>query len=169
MRATSQLIFHRLQHGDLLKSLLYALKCEQQLQFELQKKYVPLVVKIAPDLSEVELRDIAAILMSEKMDGVIATNTTLSRQGVSDSPLCGEAGGLSGKPLSIPSTSIVSQLSALLPKEIPIIAAGGIVTPEDALDKFNAGASLIQLYSGLIYEGPGLIADIARALIKNLH
>lgn len=162
-----------LQQGDLLRSLLSALKQEQQLQFELQKKYVPLVVKVAPDLSQDELGEIASILLEEKMDGVIATNTTISREGVSDAVLGKEVGGLSGKPLSKVSTAIVKQLATLLQGKIPIIAAGGIMTPEDALDKLAAGATLIQLYSGLIYEGPGLLSDIMRALIKskivNLH
>ncbi|MDR3478145.1 MAG: quinone-dependent dihydroorotate dehydrogenase [Gammaproteobacteria bacterium] len=154
-----------LQHGDLLRSLLHALKREQQLQFELQKRYVPLVVKIAPDLSTIELEAIADILLAEEIDGVIATNTTLSREGVEASPFSSEAGGLSGKPLFASSTAVVKQLSSLLQNKIPIIAAGGIMTPEDAVNKLKAGATLIQLYSGLIYEGPGLISDIARALI----
>lgn len=150
-----------LQHGDLLQSLLRTLKQEQAAQ----KKYVPLVVKIAPDLTQEELEKIAEILLAEKMDGVIATNTTLSREGVEDSPYANEVGGLSGKPVFKRSTSIVNQLHKLLQGNIPIIGCGGILSAEDASEKIASGASLVQVYTGLIYRGPSLVAESIKALI----
>lgn len=142
-----------LQHGELLQNLLRALKHEQSLQ----KKYVPLVVKISPDLTDDELKNLSEVLLAEKIDGVIATNTTVSRDGVSNSGFAGEAGGLSGKPLCARSTMIVKKLHALLQNQIPIIASGGVMDAESAAEKIAAGASLIQIYSGLIYQGPLLI------------
>lgn len=146
-----------LQHGDLLRNLLRTLKKEQSQQ----EKYVPLVVKIAPDLSSAELQSTAEILLNEKIDGVIATNTTISREGVENSLYVNEAGGLSGKPIREKSTAVVKKLHDLLQDKIPIIACGGIFSAADAIEKINAGASLVQVYSGLIYRGPKLIAEIA--------
>lgn len=149
-----------LQHHDMLKNLLHTLKQEQALQFNLQNKYVPLVVKIAPDLTEHEVADIAQILLEERMDGVIATNTTVTRDGIENSGFEKEAGGLSGKPLKDKATIVVKRLAELLEKQIPIIGVGGIVSAKDANEKFAAGAELVQIYSGLVYEGPGLIQEI---------
>lgn len=146
-----------LQQGNLLSDLLSALKKEQQILSELQKKYVPLFVKIAPDLSAAELNHIALVILAEKIDGIIATNTTTHRDGVEDSAYANEAGGLSGKPLLTRSTDVVRQLHGLLQNKVPIIAVGGIISSEDAKAKWDAGASLIQLYSGLIYTGPALV------------
>lgn len=148
-----------LQHGELLRSLLQALKKEQALHHDLQKKYVPLVVKIAPDLTEAELEASAKIFLEENIDGVIATNTTLSREGVESSVFAKEAGGLSGKPLRSKSTEVIKQLRRVLTDKIPIIGCGGIFSGEDAEEKILAGASLVQLYSGFIYQGPGLINE----------
>jgi dihydroorotate dehydrogenase len=145
-----------LQQADMLKALLGNLKAEQA-EFAKQKKYVPLVVKIAPDLTPDDIEDIAKILLSEKIDGVIATNTTVSRDGVEDVPYGNEVGGLSGRPLTSSSTAVIQQLSQLLRGQIPIIASGGVMNGADAAEKFAAGASLVQLYTGLIYRGPGLI------------
>ncbi len=153
-----------LQHGELLRSLLCTLKQEQAQFMATQKKHVPLVVKIAPDLTESELQNIAEILLAEKVDGVIATNTTLSRVGVENSPYAKEAGGLSGKPLFEGSTQIVKQLKVLLQNRIPIIAVGGISTGQDANEKLAAGASLLQVYTGLIYQGPALIKHMASVI-----
>lgn len=148
-----------LQHGDLLRSLLSVLKQEQAQQ----KKYVPLVVKIAPDLTIEELEQVAEILITEKIDGVIATNTTLSREYVENSSYANEAGGLSGRPICSRSTGVIKQLKLFLQDEIPIIGCGGVFSPENATEKMAAGASLIQIYTGLIYQGPGVIAQ----MIKN--
>ena len=150
-----------LQHGELLRSLLHALKQEQARFLATQKKYVPLVVKIAPDLTEDELKNIAEIFLAEKVDGVIATNTTVKRIGVENSPYVNETGGLSGKPLFASATKIVKQLQDILQNKIPIIAVGGISSKEDAKEKFAAGASLLQIYTGLIYQGPALIREVA--------
>lgn len=149
-----------LQHGDLLRDLLRTLKQEQAKQ----EKYVPLVVKIAPDLTNEELQSTAKIIVEEKMDGVIATNTTTSRNGVENSSYANEIGGLSGRPVLARSTSIVKQLHELVQNQIPIIACGGICHAEDAKEKINAGASLVQIYTGLIYRGPKLISEIAKTI-----
>ncbi len=146
-----------LQHGDLLKNLLRTLKQEQLAQ----KRYVPLLVKISPDLTPDELKSTAEIILAEKMDGVIATNTTLSRAGVEGLANANETGGLSGKPLMKSSTAIITQLKQLLGNQIPIIGCGGIMTAADAKEKLDAGASLVQVYTGLIYRGPSLIKQIA--------
>ncbi len=150
----------QLQKGDELDRLLIALKEAQQQLATKHKKYVPLVVKIAPDLSKAEVISIADKLLAHKIDGVIATNTTLSREGVEILPHSKEAGGLSGAPLSGRATEVIQQLSAALNNKIPIIAAGGIMSAADAQDKFKAGASLVQIFTGLIYQGPGLIKEI---------
>lgn len=146
-----------LQHGDHLSHLLNTLKAEQTRFYHLQNKYVPIVVKIAPDLTRDELAATAEILLSERVDGVIATNTTLSRITVTDSPYANETGGLSGKPLQKRSTQVIEDLHAILKNQIPIIGCGGILSAKDAEEKIRAGAELVQLYTGLIYEGPDLI------------
>jgi dihydroorotate dehydrogenase len=149
-----------LQQAGMLTALLRNLKAEQA-ELAKQKKYVPIVVKIAPDLTPHDVEDIAEILLAEKIDGVIATNTTVSRDGLTHVSHVNETGGLSGKPLSVYSTAIIQQLSQLLENKIPIIASGGIVSAEEAAEKFAAGASLVQLYTGLIYRGPRLIRECA--------
>ncbi len=152
----------QLQHGELLKNLLHTLKIEQASFFENTKKYVPLVVKISPDLTKDELTQMCEIFLNEKIEGIIATNTTIQRDGIESSPLATELGGLSGKPLAIRSTEIIKQLHRLLENKIPIIGCGGITTPADAQEKLSAGASLLQIYTGFIYHGPGLIRKIAQ-------
>ncbi len=127
----------------------------------------PILLKIAPDLTDGQLDDIVDILNSTSIDGIVATNTTISRDGLHISPEEIEklgAGGLSGKPLTQRSTEIVQYLSSRTKK--PIIAVGGIMTAKDAMDKFNAGASLVQIYSGFVYHGPKLIQEINKAIIK---
>lgn len=154
----------QLQQGDEIKSLISALK-EEQLKLQQQHgKYVPLALKIAPDLSDDEISHIARLLLEFEIDGVIATNTTIARDMIADHPLAHETGGLSGAPVKEKSTFVVRGLAAELNGKIPIIAAGGILTAEDAQEKLKAGASLVQVYSGLIYRGPQLIADIVRSL-----
>lgn len=150
-----------LQRGDLLASLIHTLKYEQTQFFKSTQKYVPIVVKIAPDLTQDELTTIAEILLAHQMDGVIATNTTINRAGVLNSLFAKETGGLSGKPLAKQSTALIKELSKLLQDKIPIIGCGGIFSAEDAREKLIAGAKLVQIYSGLIYKGPGLIEEIA--------
>jgi len=142
-----------LQNPDFLPLLLNALKKEQATQ----KNYVPLVVKIAPDLTSAELQTIAEIFLATQIDGVIATNTTITRPGIEDEKYAKEAGGLSGAPLTMRSTEVIKQLHSLLQKKIPIIASGGIMSGHDAQDKMAAGASLVQVYSGLIYSGPNIV------------
>jgi dihydroorotate dehydrogenase len=149
-----------LQFGKYLDSLLIKLKLEQSKLAEEHKKYVPLVIKIAPDLSKDELKQIANSLLEHKIDGVIATNTSISRECVRDLKHGQEQGGLSGKPLFKKSTEIVRELNSFLKGMIPIIAVGGIMTAEDAEEKTKAGASLLQIYTGFVYRGSSLIKDI---------
>lgn len=153
-----------LQQRDSLQQLLIALKQEQATIATLHHKYVPLVVKIAPDLTLAQLQDLATVLLNQKIDGIIATNTTLQRDGVEESPYVNEAGGLSGRPLHVLSTALIKQLHNLLQNKIPIIASGGVMDENTAIEKITAGASLVQLYSGLIYRGPTLVHTITKAL-----
>ncbi|WP_394147108.1 quinone-dependent dihydroorotate dehydrogenase [Shewanella atlantica] len=152
-----------LQYGDLLDDLLGSLKAKQKDLAEKHGKYVPIALKIAPDLSSDEIEKIADSLIRNKFDGAIATNTTLSRDGVSGLMNSNEAGGLSGKPLNSLSTAVIKQLSDCLKGQVPIIGVGGINTASDAMDKLDAGASMVQIYSGFIYQGPKLIKDIVAA------
>jgi dihydroorotate dehydrogenase len=154
----------QLQHGDEIKSLIAALKEEQ---LKLQQEYgfyVPLTLKIAPDLTANEITHIARLLLEFEIDGVIATNTTIARDMIAGHPLAHEAGGLSGAPVKDKSTLVVRGLATALQGKIPIIAAGGILGAADAQEKLTAGASLLQIYSGLIYQGPQLIEDIVKSL-----
>lgn len=153
-----------LQHGTALEALLQLLKREQQILAEAQQRYVPLLIKIAPDLSDTELRDMAQTLIRHGIDGVIATNTTFSRAGVETFPEAQQAGGLSGAPLTARSTQVVRQLADICAGRLPIIAAGGICSAEDAQAKIAAGASLVQLGTGLVYRGPALVREVVRAL-----
>lgn len=154
----------QLQQGDEIKHLLDALKQEQlKLQAE-HGKYTPIAVKIAPDLSDEEIEHIAELLLEFGIDGVIATNTTIARDKVQGHPYGNEAGGLSGAPVKKCSTAVVKGLAAELNGKLPIIAAGGILSGDDAREKIQAGASLVQVYSGLIYKGPKLIEDILKAI-----
>ncbi|NNM22486.1 MAG: quinone-dependent dihydroorotate dehydrogenase [Flavobacteriaceae bacterium] len=138
-----------------------------QLQFENAKRDhpKPILLKIAPDLSNDQLLDIIEIIIETQLDGVIATNTTISREGL-DSNNKEEAGGLSGKPLNKRSTEVIRFLSENSNKAFPIIGVGGIHSAQDALNKLEAGASLVQLYTGFIYEGPALIKSINKAILN---
>jgi len=154
----------QLQQGDEIKSLISALK-EEQLKLQQEHgKYVPLVLKIAPDLTTDEIGHIAQLLLAFEIDGVIATNTTIARDAIAGHPLAHETGGLSGAPVKDKSTAVVRELAAELGRRCPIIAAGGILSAADAREKIAAGASLVQIYSGLIYKGPQLIEDIVKSL-----
>ena len=153
-----------LQYGEELKALLLSLKEEQKKLSELSGRYVPLAVKVAPDLSLEEVADIAGCLLETKIDGLIATNTTLQRDKVEGLVYGKEAGGLSGAPVTEQSTLIISEFSVLLKGQIPIIGVGGILSGAEAQSKIEAGSSLVQLYSGLIYKGPRLIKECVKRL-----
>lgn len=153
-----------LQYGKELDNLLSKIKSEQiSLSVEF-KKYVPIAIKVAPDLTDEEVKDVAEALLGNNMDALIATNTTLSRAAVKGLANGEEAGGLSGEPVKEMSTHIISEFNKYLKDQIPIIGVGGIASAKDAQDKLDAGAALVQVYSGLIYEGPGLIKRILKGI-----
>ncbi|OIR19653.1 dihydroorotate dehydrogenase (quinone) [mine drainage metagenome] len=154
----------QLQGGDELDALLGQLKAEQEKLAQQHGKYVPLAVKIAPDLDSDQIRQIAALLVKHRIDGVIATNTTLSRAGVENLPHGNEAGGLSGAPVREKSTAVIRQLAAELQGALPIIGVGGILNGADAVEKMQAGAALVQMYSGMIYRGWELVSECAAAI-----
>lgn len=149
-----------LQQADVLSSLLSTLKKEQKSLANSQQKYTPLVVKISPDMSLQQINELAHVMLQHQIDGVIATNTSLSRDGVENAAYANEAGGLSGKPLQTRSTQTIKQLNSVLQDKIPIIACGGIMDKESALEKLSAGAKLLQIYTGFIYHGPALIEEL---------
>jgi dihydroorotate dehydrogenase len=153
-----------LQEDTALERLLAALKSEQARLAQMHGRYTPLVVKIAPDLAPADLRRVARSLTAHKIDGVVATNTTTDRSSIAGSPHSDEAGGLSGRPLQAKSTGVIRTLAAELRGSIPIIGVGGIMSGADAKEKIAAGATLVQVYTGLIYKGPDLITEIAEAL-----
>lgn len=151
-----------LQEKEPLMDLLNTLEKRNQ-QNQVKR---PILLKIAPDLTNEQLDDIVEIVLATRIAGVIATNTTIDKGGLySDDSLVKEAGGLSGKPLTQRSTEVIRYLSQKSNKAFPIIGVGGIHSPKDAKDKLDAGASLVQLYTGFIYEGPWLIRDICKALV----
>jgi len=162
----------QLQGGDELDALLAQLKAEQLKLADTHGKYVPIALKIAPDLDAGQIKQIAALLTKHRIDGVIATNTTLSREGVENLPHGGETGGLSGAPVRDKSTAVIRALAAELQacaeqgrgSALPIIGAGGILSGADAAEKINAGAALVQVYSGLIYRGPALVGECCAAI-----
>lgn len=149
----------QLQGASELDALLNALKSRQTTLADKHGKYVPLALKIAPDLDTDQLASIADSLKRHRIDAVIATNTTLGREGVEASPLAAETGGLSGSPLFEKSTAVVQRLVEALAGEVPVIAAGGITSGQRARAKIEAGAALVQIYSGLIYKGPQLVSE----------
>lgn len=153
-----------LQEKAALSDLLATLKQEQLKLAQTHGRYVPVALKIAPDLEREQVNEIADLLIAHKIDGVIATNTTLARDMVQGLPNADETGGLSGAPVKQKSTLIIQQLSQRLQGAVPIIGVGGILTGADAVEKIAAGASLVQVYSGLIYKGPKLVHDICRSL-----
>ncbi|MBL8523505.1 MAG: dihydroorotate dehydrogenase (quinone), partial [Betaproteobacteria bacterium] len=153
-----------LQAAAQLDKLLSTLKAEQAKLAKKHKKQVPLVLKIAPDLDLKSIREIAALTLENGFEGMIATNTTIARDAVRDHPLAKEAGGLSGKPLFSPSTEVLRELVKALKGNIPVIGVGGILSGADAKAKIDAGASLVQIYTGFIYRGPDLIRDAVKAI-----
>ena len=153
-----------LQRSGELAPLLGALKQEQQRLADRHGKYVPLAVKIAPDLDQQQIAALARLLIDHHIDAVIATNTTLTRDAVSGMPHANESGGLSGAPLTAMAREVVRTLSRALAGALPIIGVGGIMSAADAAAMIAAGASLVQLYTGLIYHGPALVGEAAAAL-----
>jgi dihydroorotate dehydrogenase len=152
--------------SDTLGTLLSRLKSEQARLADKHGKYVPLAVKIGADLDDEAIVSIAEQLRAQRIDGAIATTTTQSRDGVAGLPNANEAGGLSGAPLFERSTRVLGRLASALAGEVPVIGVGGILRGADAQAKIDAGASLVQLYSGLIYRGPDLIAEAASAIAQ---
>jgi dihydroorotate dehydrogenase len=152
-----------LQQGAEAQKLLEVLRAEQQTLAAKHGRHVPLAVKIAPDLDPHQLDAIARTIIDHGIEGIVATNTTLSREGVEAHPLARESGGLSGAPLRPRATAIVKQLRETLGGQAAIIGVGGIMAGEDALERTRAGADLVQIYTGLIYRGPGLIREACRA------
>ena len=153
-----------LQKDEALDDLLSQLKARQVELADRYGKYVPMALKIAPDLDDMQITAIADALRRHRFDAVIATNTTLSREGVEGLPNADETGGLSGKPVFSRSTAVQRKLAAALAGELPIIGVGGIMGGEDAAEKIRAGASLVQFYSGFIYRGPELVSEVAETL-----
>ena len=153
-----------LQGDEALDALLSALQARRKKLAREHGKTVPLFLKIAPDLDEAQVGVIAATLKKNGIDGVIATNTTLARDAVKGQPHADEAGGLSGAPVQEASNRVIRQLRTALGAGYPIIGVGGVMSGEDARAKVEAGADLVQIYTGLIYRGPALVAEAARAL-----
>ena len=153
-----------LQSDEALDALLGAVAAKRESLAKQHGRRVPIFVKIAPDLDESQVGVIAATLKRHAMDGVIATNTTIARDAVQGLPHAGEAGGLSGAPVLEPSNRVIRLLRASLGKAFPIIGVGGVMSAKDAVSKIEAGADVVQVYTGLIYRGPQLVDEVARAL-----
>ena len=152
-----------LQGGDELNALLSALKNKQAHLAAAHGRYVPLAVKIAPDLNEQQVADIAHAAIQTEIDGIIATNTTIDKSALGHHPLAGEQGGLSGAPVREASNRVLKQLLAELEGRLPVIGVGGILSGADAAAKLHMGAAAVQVYSGLIYRGPALVKECLRA------
>jgi dihydroorotate dehydrogenase len=153
-----------LQFGDSLKSLMHAIKDEQARCQAETGRYVPLAVKIAPDMDDEGIRFIASALKESGLDGVIATNTTIGREAVAGHRHADEAGGLSGLPVREPSTRVIKALYSELGETLPIIGVGGVTDGNSAAEKIRAGAKLVQIYTGFIYRGPALIGESVEAI-----
>lgn len=153
----------KLQGPEALGGLLKLLREERDRLAREQNRTVPVAIKIAPDLSAGEIETMGGLLVDHGMDGVIATNTTIGREGVEGHARAGEQGGLSGIPVRDRSTEVIRRLAEVLQGRLPIIGAGGIFHPDDAREKFDAGASLIQIYTGFIYRGPPLVRALVAA------
>ena len=153
-----------LQNDKYLEILLKSLKNEQKILHKKFKKLVPFVVKVSPDNSSKQLNSIAKLLLKYKVNGVIATNTTIDRKEILNSKYLMEEGGLSGAPLNKKSTNVIKHLNKCLNGKIPIIGVGGIITANDGIEKIKNGASLIQIYTGLIFKGHGLVNGLRKAI-----
>ena len=153
-----------LQGREALEMLLTQLHKQRKMEEKKLRKKLPLLVKLAPDLSDEELEDALDVILATGMDGVVATNTTIARDPKLVSTNKQETGGLSGAPLTAASDAMLAKIVKKIDGQIPIISAGGIMTPEDAKRRLEMGATLVQVYTGLIYEGPGLVKRIVQAL-----
>jgi dihydroorotate dehydrogenase len=152
-----------LQGRAALEGLLSQLHAQRQIEEKKLDKKIPLLVKLAPDLSPSELDDALGVILQTRMDGVIATNTTLAREGLRSARQT-ESGGLSGGPLTGRSEAVLRQVVECVGGQIPVVSAGGIMSPADAKRRLDMGAALVQVYTGLIYRGPGLVKQIVRGL-----
>ena len=153
-----------LQEAESARALILALHAEQEILRQRWQKHVPVWIKIAPDLTPPQLESLTRVFMEEKLEGVVATNTTLSREHVEGLKYGAETGGLSGAPLTQRATDTIASLARQLQGSLPIIGVGGIMTAADAVEKLQAGAILVQLYSGLVYSGPALVRECIAAL-----
>ncbi len=156
-----------LQAEDALDALLASLKAEQAALADQHGKYTPMAIKIAPDLAPAAIEAIAKRLVRHRADAVIATNTTVARDAVQGQRNGNEAGGLSGRPLRAQATTVIRTLARALDGALPIIGVGGILSGDDAKEKIDAGATLVQIYTGLIYRGPDLVVECARTLARS--
>lgn len=154
----------QLQQGDYFKQLLNELREEQLQLSDAHQRYVPLVVKLSPDESDETLKEMADVIVSLGIDGIIATNTTCARDAVHNLPYGNEEGGLSGQPLMLQSTHCLQVLKEVVGNDVTLIGVGGIDNPAAANEKLQAGASLLQVYTGLIYQGPGLIKTLVNGI-----
>lgn len=155
-----------LQFGEALSRLLEAIKTRQKTLHEQSGRYVPIAVKIAPDMTDEQICETAETLLQQGIDGVIATNTTVAREQIAGDELAEEAGGLSGRPVFESSTHVLSVLVSAIDGKLPMIGVGGISSAEDAALKREAGADLVQVYSGLIYKGPGLVGEAVKGFTQ---
>ncbi|MSP97965.1 MAG: quinone-dependent dihydroorotate dehydrogenase [Betaproteobacteria bacterium] len=155
-----------LQEKSVLDALLGQIAATRERLTDKHSKRVPLALKIAPDLDGAQIADIAAAVRAHRIDAVIATNTSVSREGVEGLPHAAEQGGLSGAPIRVRATQVLATLAGELAGEVPLIGAGGILSGADAVEKIAHGAALVQLYTGLVYRGPALVAECAQALRK---
>ena len=153
----------RLQGREMLEQLLGAIAREREQIMLGRGGHRPILVKLAPDLSDEELEDAIGVILDTGMDGVIATNTTLAREGLRSAHRA-ESGGLSGSPLRVRSEAMLAKIVRRVDGHVPIVSVGGIMCPEDAKRRLDMGATLIQVYTGLVYRGPGLVKEIVNAL-----
>jgi len=153
-----------LQEAEQLEGLLTTLNARRLELTDEYERRVPLVVKVAPDLEDQQIPQIAEVLVRSQFDGLIATNTTISRDEVKGMPHAGEKGGLSGAPVKNRSNHILAAFRAALPARITLIGTGGITHGEDAAEKVQLGADLVQFYTGFVYQGPGLVTDCLKAI-----
>ncbi len=157
-----------LQAAQQLQALIKPLKAQQAELAESSGRYVPLLVKIAPDLANEDIAATLDVLLEQAIDGVTATNTTIARESVAGHRHAAESGGLSGAPLRARATEVIQRIRNQAGPDLPIIGVGGIMSADDAVEKMRAGADLVQLYTGLIYQGPGLIRASAKAIAQQL-